>query len=269
MGKNIQDRNHFDEIVATYNRIRPDYPVKLFSDIFDYVGTSDCKKAIEVGAGTGKATKPFLDAGYSVTAIEIGTNMVEFLTKEFLQYKKFEVINAPFEDAMLEKDKYDLIYAATAFHWVKAEIGCPKAFQLLKTGGVFALFRYYAVPADGGDLYEEIQAAYEKYYHKPYMRPVRKAKDEYEKPSEIVKGFGFDDLTRFGFADVTMKLYDSIWTFSANDYMSLLDTYSDHKSLKDSDRMSLCTEIKDAILRHGGKIDIDYVVQLYMGRKCN
>ena len=269
MGENIQDRNHFDEVVATYNRIRPDYPVKLFSDIFDYVGISDSKKAIEIGAGTGKATKPFLDAGYNITAVEISANMAEFLAKEFLQYEKFEVINMSFEDVVREKEKCDLIYAATAFHWVKAEIGCPKAFQLLKTGGVFALFRYNAVPADSGEFYEEIQTAYEKYYHKPYIRPARKAMVEYEKPSEIVKGFGFDDLSKFGFADVTLKLYDSIWTFSANDYLSLLDTYPDHKSLKDSDRMSLYTEIKNTILRHGGTIDIDYVLQLYMGRKCN
>ena len=267
MEKNIQDRTHFDEVVATYNRIRPDYPDKLFSDVFDYVGTAGCKKVIEIGAGTGKATKPFLDAGYDVTAIEIGANMADFLEKEFLQYEKFEVLNEPFEDTRLENSKYDLIYAATAFHWIKAEIGCPKSFQLLKTGGVFALFRYNAVPDDDGDLHEEIQAVYEKYYHKPYTKPTIKARDEYEKPSEIVKGFGFDDLTKFGFADVTIKLYDSVWTFSAEDYMSLLDTYPTHQSLKDSDRMSLYAGIKDAILRHGGKINIDYVFQLYMGRK--
>jgi len=269
MEENIQDRNHFDEVVATYSRTRPDYPVELFSDILDYAGTADCKKAIEIGAGTGKATKPFLDIGYDITAIEISSNMVDFLTKEFSKYDKFEVLNAPFEDAMLDSDKYDLIYAATAFHWVNAEIGCPKTFQLLKSGGVFALFRYNAVPADNGDLYEEIQTVYEKYYHKPYIRPTRKAKDDYSKQPEIIKGFGFDDLNKFRFTDVTIKLYESVWTFSADDYMSLLDTYPDHKSLKDGDRMSLYNGIKDAILRHGGQIDVNYVFQLYMGRKCN
>ena len=269
MGENVQDRDRFDEVVAAYNIIRPDYPVKLFSDIFDYAGTAGCKKAIEIGAGTGKATKPFLDAGYDVTAIEIGENMAAFLAKEFMQYEKFEVSNAPFEDVALGNDQYDLVYAATAFHWIKAEIGCPKAFELLKAGGVFALFRYNAVPADGVDLYEEIQAVYEKYYHQPYIRPIRKAKDEYEKSSEIIKGFGFNDLKKYGFADVTMKLYESVRTLSADDYMSLLDTYPDHKSLKESDRISLYTGIKDAILHHGGNIDINYVFQLYMGRKCD
>ena len=267
MKKNNQDREHFDEVVATYNIIRPDYPDKLFSDIFDYVGISGCKKVIEIGAGTGKATKPFLDIGYDITAIEISANMADFLTREFMQYEKLEVLTAPFEDIKLNNDKYDLIYAATAFHWVNAELGCPKAFSLLKTGGVFALFRYYAVPAEGGDLYEEIQNVYEKYYHKPYIRPTIKLKDEYEKPSEIRKGFGFEDLKKYGFSDVVLKLYDSIWTYTADDYMALLDTYPDHKSLEDSDRISLFTGIKDAILRHGGKIDIDYVFQLYMGRK--
>jgi len=267
-GWEIENRMHFDEIVSIYDRIRPKYPDKLISDIFNYVNLNDNKKALEIGAGTGKATTSFLDAGYAVTAVEIGANMAEFLQEQFKCYKNFEVINNSFEKTSLKNNTYDLIYAATAFHWVDAEIGCPKVFSLLKTCGTFALFRYNTVPADGDALYEEIQNVYKEYFHKPYVRPIKKSKDEYKNPSEIQRGFRFDNLEKFGFSDVTMKLYNATRTFSADDYISLLDTFSDHRTLCDSDRAALYNGVRETILKHGGQISVDYVFQLYMGRKC-
>ena len=266
MEKNNQERMLFDEVVATYDRIRPNYPAQLFSDMLNYVGAGSGKKAIEIGAGTGKATRPLLDAGYDVMAIEIGANMAEFLGKEFAQHDRFQVVCDSFEDAALTDGAYDLIYAATAFHWVDADVGCPKALRLLKDGGAIALFRYTALPADGDPLYEDIQAVYAKHYT-PYTRLEHVGKADYAKPAELKKAFGFDDLAKYGFVDVTLNTYDTVWTFSADNYLHLLDTFSDHRALKDSDREALYAGVKAAIVRHGGQISVDYVVRLYMGKK--
>lgn len=260
----------FDGIVANYDKIRWGYPDELFADVIKYSGSGKGKKAIEIGAGTGKATAPFLDSGYDVTAVEISRNMTDFLLEKFKDYRNFNVITSAFEDVSLNEENYDLIYAATSFHWVDAEIGCPKAFRLLKRGGVFALFRSNPVPAEGEKIYEEIQAVYEKYYYSFYVskeRPVRKSMDEFFKSSEIRKRFGFDSLERYGFNEVTMKLYDASRTYGADEYIELLDTFSDHKTLPDDLRTALYQGVKEAILRHGGQHKVDYVFQLYMGRK--
>ena len=148
-----------------------------------------------------------------------------------------------------------------------AEIGCPKAFGLLKNGGAIAMFRYHNVPADGEKLYEDIQAVYKKHFHKPYIRPAKITKEEFAQPNGILSGFKFDDLKRYGFTDVTVKLYDVTRIFCADDYINILDTMLDHRSLPDSDRIALYAGVKDAILSHGGQINMDYVFQLYMGRK--
>jgi SAM-dependent methyltransferase len=152
-------RIHFDEIVLNYDRVRWNYPDELYNDIFKYTKNDKCKEAIEIGAGTGKATTPFINAGYNVTAIELGKNMVEFLGNKFCGVNKFNIINTAFEDVSLDKDNFDLIYAASSFHWVDSEIGCPKAFSLLKNGGVFALFRNNFSPEDH-ELYSEFQEVY-------------------------------------------------------------------------------------------------------------
>ena len=74
-----ENRVHFDEIVINYDKVRWDYPQQMFEDIFEYSGLGKGKKAIEIGAGTGKATTPVLNAGYDVTAVELGANMATFI----------------------------------------------------------------------------------------------------------------------------------------------------------------------------------------------
>ncbi|MCG8483913.1 MAG: class I SAM-dependent methyltransferase [Clostridia bacterium] len=263
-------RNHFDDIVANYDKIRPEYPNKLFKAVIEYCGHGENKKAVEIGAGTGKATTPFLNAGYDVTAVEISNNMSKFLLEKFAEYKNFVVITSTFEEVLLEENSYDLIYAASAFHWVDAEIGCPKAFHLLKNGGAIALFRYNMISGDGDELYDEIQKVYEKYYYSFYQsnkRPVKKSKEDFKKPSEIYIGYRFEDLKVYGFRDVVMKFFDFKMIYNADEYIAFIDTMSDHRGLPHGNKLALYEEIKQAIMKHGNSYKVDYIFQLYMGRK--
>ncbi|MCL2386304.1 MAG: class I SAM-dependent methyltransferase [Defluviitaleaceae bacterium] len=260
-------RTHFDEIVTKYDKVRWDYPAELFADIFAY---ADGKKAIEIGAGTGKATAPFLDAGYDVTAVEMGENMADFLEEKFAAYKNFAVVRSTFEAAQLERDSYDIIYAASAFHWVDAEIGCPKVFDSLKKDGVFALFRRNQGSLDDCELFEDIQAVYDKYYRSYYTsseRPVSKSIEEFQTPAGIYTGFRFHSMEQYGFRDVTSKFHRASQTYDAESYIALLDTYSDHRALPESNRKGLYAGVKEAIIKHGNSYTLHGIFQLYMGRK--
>jgi len=121
-----KNRGIFDEIVISYDRIRWGYPDELYADIIRYTGPGKGKKALEIGAGTGKATAPFLDSGYEVTAVEMSRNMAGFLLEKFKGCNNFDVITSTFEDASLNDENYDLIYAASSFHWVDPEQGVPR-----------------------------------------------------------------------------------------------------------------------------------------------
>ena len=269
-------RVHFDEITAEYDKIRWDYPDELFKDVIDYcirANPGKSKKAIEIGAGTGKATAPFLDNGYDVTAVEMGTNMTAFLVEKYKKNNNFRVITSTFEDAVLEENCYDLIYAASAFHWVDAAIGCPKVYKLLKTGGAFVLFRSNWNSHENEDLAKDLQAVYEKYYYsyyKTYVRDDKPTKHTLEtllKPEAIFKSFRFESLEQYGFKDVTMKIYDRMHTYNTDGYIKLLDTFSDHRALPKENREALFTGVKEAIEKHDGQIQTHNTYQLYMGRK--
>ncbi|MEX1377189.1 MAG: rRNA adenine N-6-methyltransferase family protein [Eubacteriales bacterium] len=80
-------RTHFDDIVSSYDRMRPEYPNELFEDILSYSSLKYDVKSLEIGAGTGKATIPFLSKSFHVTAVEIGKNMASYLSKKFEKYQ--------------------------------------------------------------------------------------------------------------------------------------------------------------------------------------
>ena len=268
-GWELHRRAHFDEIVVNYDRARPDYPDALFRDVFAYAGPG--KKALEIGAGTGKATQPFLRAGYDVTAVEMGANMADFLAEKCRGYASFRVVNASFEDAPLEDGGYDLIYAASAFHWVNQEIGFPKVLRLLRPGGVFALFRYNWLPDEGGALCEEIEAARDRHYRSYYASkrrwPALRTPAQFEQPAAMLSSYGFADLRGHGFCDVTMRYYEAEMTYTADEYIALCDTMADNRALPEANREALYAGIREAIARHGGRYREDNMFRLYMGRK--
>ncbi len=264
-------RTHFDSIVAEYETIRPEWTSDIFADITKYAKPDQNKTAIEIGIGTGKATTPILNMGYNVTAIEINPQMAEFSANRFKAYNNFNIMISSFEDAPLDGNSYDLIYAASAFHWVDAEIGLPKALRLLKDGGAIALFRYNEIASVDdklfNDLYNIRNQYYNHYYKLPYSQPIRKAHNDFYKPEEIYKGFRFESLQSYGFRDISMKFYDVTLEYTPDEYISLLNTLSDHRNLPDDIRIPFYSKTKEAIEASGGNYKIDYVFQLYLGRK--
>ncbi|MCL2055926.1 MAG: GNAT family N-acetyltransferase, partial [Oscillospiraceae bacterium] len=262
-----ENRVHFDDIVVNYDKARWNYPDELFADIFEYLGAGH-KNALEIGAGTGKATAPMLKAGYEVTAVEMSANMAAFIKDKFKDNSYFNVIVSDFENVVLPENNYDLVYAASAFHWVDAQIGCPKACRLLKRGGTFALFRNNLI--NGNEPYKEAEEYYEKYYLSIYPKNKSsspKTRDVLSSPFGINHGYGFSDMEQYGFTDIAMKFYDVTLTYSADEYIALLETMSDHRNLPDSNKAALYTGIRDVIYKHGGKCKQDWLFQLYMGRK--
>jgi ubiquinone/menaquinone biosynthesis C-methylase UbiE len=182
--------------------------------------------------------------------------------------QNFNIVISDFESAELPENAFDLVYAVSAFHWVDAEIGCPKVFSILKSGGTFALFRNNLIY--GYAIDEETEEFYEKYYLSVYPKNKAaspKTQEGLSTPFGISHSYGFNAMEQYGFIDVTLKFYEKTITYSAERYISLLETMSDHRNLPERNKVLLYGGIKDVIDRHGGYCKQDYLFQLYMGRK--
>lgn len=252
----------FDENVALYDRYRPTYSPDLFADILSFAQITPESKILEIGCGTGNATLPFIRSGADVTAVELGENLAAFTREKFAAYPNFRVVNSSFE--RFETDiRYDLIFAATAFHWIPADFAYPRCGQLLNPGGVLAVFwNTPRISRENAALYGEIQALYRQYMPDDAEEKQKLSESE----GYIRRCEGIDrDLERFGYSGPVFRLYQDRRTFCADDYVGLLHTYSDHMALPEPIREEFFGKIRLTVEKYG-QIEILDTVDLHMGK---
>ncbi|MBS4536673.1 class I SAM-dependent methyltransferase [Clostridium sp. D2Q-14] len=255
----MDKRFTFNEDVKNYDKWRPSYCKELFNDIIQYSELNQNKKAVEVGIGTGQATKPFLVTGCDVTAIELGKNLAEYSKEKFKEYKNFSVYNTSFENFEFNDNSFDILYSATAFHWIPEDIGYPKVLNLLKNNGTLALFwNKPFIKREDDLLHQKIQSIYQKYGFSD-TKFIENDTARYNKISKTIQSYGFRDLE--------VKLYHQTRVFNSSGYISLLNTYSDHIIMETSTKELLYSEIKNAILENGNILTVYDTIDLYLARK--
>jgi SAM-dependent methyltransferase len=133
----------FGSVADEYDRVRPGYPPEMIADILAYAPLSTLG-ALEVGAGTGKATLAFLDYlavlghNLSITAVEPDAQMAAVLTRR-VKGRDVAVRVTTFEDYRLEQ-RFGLLYCAQAWHWTDPAVRWELAARALAPGGAAALF---------------------------------------------------------------------------------------------------------------------------------
>jgi SAM-dependent methyltransferase len=147
--QNTHRSRSFGRVAEEYERYRPGYPRSLVEAIIAVSG-EPIRTAIEIGAGTGKATRVFARAGIAVTAVEPDPQMLVVLRRE-CSGLPVTAINAAFEDLdVAAVGRYDLLYAAAALHWTQPEGRWDRVAALLTPGGVVASFGGPIEVADPG-----------------------------------------------------------------------------------------------------------------------
>ncbi len=254
----------FDTKAAEYEKLRPGYPETLYRTIFDYCPVDGAARAAEIGIGGGQATLPVLQTGCAVTAVELGEHFAQICREKFSAFPGFSVTVGRFEEVSLPENAFDLVYSASAFHWVPEETGYPKVYRLLKPGGAFARFAHHPFRAkDQPELGAAIDRAYAKYFYPFYNREPGKIAEYSERQAaeraEIAR--------KYGFADTRYFLFYQTRTYSAAEYVALIGTYSDHIAMDPDVREPFYDEIGEAILRHGSSITVGDTLDLQLARK--
>jgi protein-L-isoaspartate O-methyltransferase len=130
---------HFESRAREYATSRPPYPTALF-ELLKAVGViGPGTRVLEVGAGSGMATREVVKAGSSVVAIEPGRDLARVLAQD---HEGVSVIVATLEDAVLPTHSFDSVVAATSMHWVELSTSLPKLHAALRKGGRLAVWRH-------------------------------------------------------------------------------------------------------------------------------
>jgi len=144
----------FDAVADGYEA-RPEYPDEIYALLADRCDCGIGSRVLEIGPATGLATMRLLDLGATVTAVEPGPALAQRL-RERAAGRPLEVIVGSFETAELPAAHFDLVAAATSFHWVDPTIGLAKAAGHLRADGWLALWwNIFGDPGGRPDPFEK------------------------------------------------------------------------------------------------------------------
>ena len=253
----------FDNVPEIYDRVRPAYPPELFDALFSYIAGDQDLRAVEIGPGTGKATRPLLEHGIAVTAVEPGELLAAFLKRTLgAEYAGLDVVVAKFEEAELQAGAFDLVLAATSFHWLDKATRFQRCYDLLREGGTLAVIHtnQIASTADGG-FFARVQPVYDRHQdNDPRYAPP--AEDELV-PAD------HDGLVASGlFGDVTLHKYRWDQRYTSREYADLMRSYSGTQAMEPPQQEALIADVCALIdAEFGGAITRPVVMTLSLGRK--
>lgn len=134
MSSTFQPR--FGHAAAEFERYRPEYPPELFEHIFAAVPADHRERAIDLGAGTGKATRALLPHFSEVIAVEPDPGMAAKLKEDL----PVIVYNATAENFPQTPSTVDLVTIANALHWMDAPRVFSNVYSWLRPQAILAVF---------------------------------------------------------------------------------------------------------------------------------
>jgi SAM-dependent methyltransferase len=249
----------FEQVAELYDQVRPSYPQELVEDTLTLSEIPARGRILEIGCGPGNATIPFAERGYRILGIELGERLTALAVKNCRAYPEVEIQNIAFEDWVLEEKAFDLALSADAFHWIPPEIGYPKVAKALKDSGSAVFF--WNVPVDPQTDWS--RAIEEVYRH----RAPQVENPDRSFTLEWVSGVIKDNLKASGcFGQVTVKHYSWSETYTSEQYLKLLRTFSGHRDLDEDTRDKLLAGIREVIERAGGSVIKPLLVVLFHSR---
>lgn len=242
----------FGLAAESYERYRPGYPDEVVDRTLAFADR-EVSRAVEVGAGTGKATHAFASRGVAVTALEPDPGMCAVLRRETTGLDVTPVQTA-FEE-FSTGERFHLLFSAASWHWTDPGSRWRRAARLLVPGGALALF---AAPLRIAD------------------DDVRQAVDEVRRPltpdEEHLGGSDRGDLwwpgpellDAPGFTDVRQEVVPRVITVTSREYAGYLSTLSAYLRIPVRTREQVLRRIVDAL---PAQIRLDAAVRLHLARR--
>lgn len=252
-----EQRFVFDAVAEQYDRIRPGYPAALIDAALALSELPDDGTILEIGCGTGQATRELAHRGYRILGLEPGSRLAALARARLAAFPRAEIVESTFEAWPLQAASVALVVSAQAFHWVDAAVRFAKAADALRPGGALAVIGNVAV---AHSIREPLDAAYEA--HAPTLAHTSPMSWYGERgPLPAL----FAESGRFGPVAHRVEL----WTrrYTVPEYIDLLETFSDHRLLPTAPRERLHAAIREAIAGAGGSISVGYEAHLHLARR--
>jgi SAM-dependent methyltransferase len=260
----IEGRRAFGADPANYDTARPPYPARVFEILHERCGLGPGIDAFEVGPGTGLATRPLLGAGIrSLVAIEPDERLAAKL-RERSPDSRLSVLVAPFEEATLPAEAFDLGCSATAFHWLEQRPALAKAAGLLRPGGWWAMWWNVFGDAERPDPFHDATAALLSGLSQTPSQP-----QNWRHPFALDSEARIADLEGTGaFAEIGHDILRWSLVLDPAEVRALYATFSQFSVLAAGERERLLDALEAiAATEFGGRVERNMSTALYWARR--
>jgi SAM-dependent methyltransferase len=253
-GKDMEQRKTwYSPAAEAYNQVRPRYPQALIDRVLNITQLSAQSRILEIGCGPAIATPVFAAIGCPMLCIEPNPDFTRLAQQNCQPYPNVTIQNCSFEEWQLEPGKFDAVLAASSFHWVSPEVGYPKVAAALRPGGHFILL-WNKELTPSYEVYQQLTSVYEQYAPsliRPYEDSTAQAAILDELGGMTIESGHFEDLQT---ANLEVKV-----TYSIDQYLLLLNTYSPHLKLEPQQKQYLFEGLRQLLEQDSNTVELSYV----------
>lgn len=227
----------FGSVASVYERLRPGYPDELVDQVLAHAVTP-VRTALEIGAGTGKASRAFIRRDIALTATEPDAAM---LTELRAHVPASVVTRQNSLEDLPRIGTFDLVFAAAALHWTEPAGRWARIAALLNPSGVFASF---GGPIRLGDpeVAEAVRVA-----RSPDLEDDDVPSPDGTAPDSALQWPGTELLESDLFTAVSQSLVERRTTMCAQDYVDHLSTISAYLELPRTQREQVFERIRHVV----------------------
>jgi SAM-dependent methyltransferase len=257
-------RATFDDDAAAYDRVRPVAPAAVFDDLVSRAGLGPGSSVVEIGPGTGQATRPLAARGLRVLALELGPRLAARARHNLAAFADVDVVTTTFEAWDPGSDRFDAVVACNSFHWVDPAVRFAKSAAVLRPGGHLAVLSTpWVIPDDADRFWWDVQEDYAAvgagWVDPAAGHPDRTGIGATGDLRPAVRASGLFEEPTFSRQLFTV-------TFTADDYALNLSTQSGTKELPPDAQAALVDRVRRRIVAGGGTLTAHLLAQLTVAR---
>ena len=240
----------FDQQAEAYDRFRPTYPDAVIDEVLGPAPAG--LHVLDVGCGTGIASRLMARRGAKVLGVELGPRMAEVARSHGV-----EVEIAAFEGWDAAGRTFDRVTSAQAWHWLDLPVATAKAASVLRPGGALCLIWNAGCQPDG--LADALEGVYESTVPPGGHRLFRGYAAD--RVSDFTTGLGseIDAVSAEpAFGAPTQRWFPWTRVYQRDEWLHQLASRSDHAALEPAVRGRLLEAIGAAIDDRGGSFVMNF-----------
>jgi SAM-dependent methyltransferase len=246
---------------AAYESGRPGHPEQVYDVLVERSGLGLGAAVLEIGPGTGQATRRLLERGASrLVAVEPDERLAAHLEERF---PDVEIVLSSLEEAELDAGEFDLAVAASAFHWIDEAYGLAVVRHALRHGGWWAM--WWTLFGEG-ERKDDFMRAIDHLFVDLERSPS--AGREGGPPFALDVDVRLAALREAGFADAEHEVVRWTVSWDTTRVRALYSTFSPIQRLEERRREAILDEIALIAARDfGGQVVRTLLTSLYTARR--